>query len=114
MPRQSKARAVFKTDAMAENGIVAIGGWLVPESGNTLEARWFFFEVTEQSLPVVFHKGKDQAFRFIATLELLGTLLGMQAFVWNNDLKDCSAEVSICALTDNLGNKFALQKFLTT
>eukprot|EP00973_Karenia_brevis_P046477 6445237-Karenia_brevis.AAC.1 len=53
---QPKARAVFKTDAMAENGMVAIGGWLVPISGNTREARCFFLEVTESSLPIVFHK----------------------------------------------------------
>ena len=61
----------------------------------------------------MFQKGKDQAFRYIATLELLGTLLGMQAFVWDSGDADSFVEVSATALTDNLGNKYALQKFLT-
>eukprot|EP00973_Karenia_brevis_P061627 8570407-Karenia_brevis.AAC.1 len=111
---QPKVRGVFKTDAMAENGIVAVGGGLVPPGGDTRDARWFFFEVSETSFPIVFQKGKDQAFRFITTLVLLGTLLGMQVFVWSNNLKDGAAEAGICALTDNLGNKFALQECLTT
>eukprot|EP00973_Karenia_brevis_P047333 6571296-Karenia_brevis.AAC.1 len=75
--------------------MVGIGGWLVPESGETLEASWFFVEITESSLPVVYHKGKDQTFRFIATLELLGTLLGMQAFVWGSNQKDLAAVANI-------------------
>ena len=82
--------------------------------GDTRQAKWFFFEVTASALPIVFQKGKDQAFMYIATLELLGTLLGMQAFVWGSDVADSFVEVSAIALTDNLGNKFALQKFLTT
>eukprot|EP00973_Karenia_brevis_P072100 10016575-Karenia_brevis.AAC.1 len=80
---------------MAESGRVAIGGWLVPENYNTPEARWFFLEVPEQSLPIVSHERKDRAFRSIASLEPLGMLLGRPAFVGSNNLKGCFAEVSI-------------------
>eukprot|EP00973_Karenia_brevis_P086972 12060779-Karenia_brevis.AAC.1 len=38
----------------------------------------------------------------------------MQAFVWSKGHEDQAAIADISALTDNLGNKFALQKLLTT
>eukprot|EP00973_Karenia_brevis_P090458 12402686-Karenia_brevis.AAC.1 len=79
---------------MAEKGMVSIGGWLVTESGCTQDSKWFHLEVSEDTLPVVYQKGKSQAFRYIATLELLGTLCGMQAFVWNSEQQDQSAEAT--------------------
>eukprot|EP00973_Karenia_brevis_P094021 12420329-Karenia_brevis.AAC.1 len=99
---------------MAEKGRVSIGGWLVAESGCTRDSMWFHLEVSEDTLPVVYQKGKTQAFRYIATLELLGTLCGMQAFVWNSERHDQSAEATCCAITDNLGNQFAWRKQLST
>ena len=37
---------LFRLDAKAENGLVAIGGWKVPESGRSMDADWFALELT--------------------------------------------------------------------
>eukprot|EP00973_Karenia_brevis_P047237 6556415-Karenia_brevis.AAC.1 len=73
---------------------------------------WFHLRVREADLPVIFDRGADQTFRHIAALELMGTLCGLQAFVWS---KGKSHEQIVAqAATDNQGNSQAVRKGLST
>ena len=96
-----------------KNGLVAIGGWKVPESGRTLDADWFALELTRATAPWAFARGEP--FRTIASLELLGTLVSLVVFVPITERKgDAAALVSLTCSTDNQGNSFLLDKLLTT
>eukprot|EP00973_Karenia_brevis_P038773 5351123-Karenia_brevis.AAC.1 len=65
---------------MADGDEVALGGFEVSSTGALFGSRWFYVKIDRSCLPVVFSKGQDQAYRYIATLELLGTLCGLVAF----------------------------------
>ena len=79
-----------------------------------MSARWFFVKLAKHSAPWAFEKGEP--FRTIASLELLGSLLGVMLLVD----KDGRAQgnhggvLSVGALTDNSGNRFAVTKMLST
>eukprot|EP00973_Karenia_brevis_P011674 1580293-Karenia_brevis.AAC.1 len=63
-----------------------MGGWLVVDGDNTSQCPWFHLTIRENDVPVMFDRGSDQTFRHIAALELMGTLCGLQAFVWTPEL----------------------------
>ena len=101
----------LRSDAKAEGEKIVIGGYATHDaSGQPLEhknAAWFMVELNRTSAP----------FRTIASLELLGTLISimvlMKGEVSNERFTQCGT-LSVGALTDNLGNRFAVAKLLTT
>eukprot|EP00973_Karenia_brevis_P080039 11104455-Karenia_brevis.AAC.1 len=82
-----------------------MGGWLILDGSNTKECPWFHLKVRETDLPVIFDQGADQTFRHIAALELMGTLCGLQAFVWSRERSH--EQIIARAATDNQGNSQA-------
>eukprot|EP00973_Karenia_brevis_P001793 244073-Karenia_brevis.AAC.1 len=46
-----RRKRLFKTDAMAEKGMVSIGGGLVTESGCAQDSGWFHLGVSEDTPP---------------------------------------------------------------
>ena len=104
---------VFRLDAKADNGSVAIEGWRIPKSGKTMDATWFALELTRATAPWAFARGEP--FRTIASLELLGTLVSLVVLVPLSERRgDVAATVSLTCSTDNQGNSFLLDKLLTT
>lgn len=89
--------------------LVTIGGY-----DGAQEARWFFVKLTKHSAPWAFEKGEP--FRSIASFELLGSLLGVMLLVdKSGKAQGCHGGVlSVGALTDNSGNRFAVTKMLCT
>eukprot|EP00973_Karenia_brevis_P058759 8183194-Karenia_brevis.AAC.1 len=70
----SKPTVSVYTDAMAEHGKAAMGGWQEHESGELSQCSWFYYEFLPEREPWLFSLGKDQLHRRIAALEMLGTL----------------------------------------
>jgi hypothetical protein len=105
-------REWFRSDAKAEGGRAWVGGWEIPPSGNTQDARWFALEILPTDAPWVFAKKGDPQ-RVIAALELLGSLLCIVLF----DPERKAGGPSHCVLTgatDNLGNSFIVRKLAST
>ena len=108
----------FRSDAKAEGELVTIGGYEThTEEGAPIEAqeaRWFFVKLSKHTAPWAFEKGEP--FRAIASLELLGSLLGVMLLVDENGRAQGShgGVLSVGALTDNSGNRFAVTKMLST
>jgi len=102
---------LFKTDARADEEEAWVGGWEPHQSGNLKKSRWFALQVTRDWAPWAFIKNNPQ--RLIASLELLGTLLGVIFFSdkWSNGSR---GSVVGRAITDNLGNSFIVSKQMTT
>jgi len=76
------------------------------------KAKWFFVELHAETTGWVFSKSGDPQ-RVIATLELLGSLLCLVAFDFRAS-EQCRGIQTISGTTDNQGNSFALQKFMST
>ena len=108
-----KLGEVFRLDAKAEGEQVAVGGWRCRGVSSTHEASWFAVKLNRRNAPWAFTRG--EAFRTIASLELLGVLLGVMVL-----MPEISAEqeslgsVSLTCGTDNQGNTYLLDKLLTT
>jgi hypothetical protein len=102
---------LFKTDARADEEEAWVGGWEPHQSGDLKKSRWFALQVTRDWAPWAFIKNNPQ--RLIASLELLGTLLGVIFFSdkWSNGSR---GSVVGRAITDNLGNSFIVSKQMTT
>ena len=106
-----KQGILFKTDARADETGAWVGGWEPHPSGNLKHSRWFALEVTKGWAPWAFIKNNPQ--RVIASLELLGTLLGIIFF--SDRWSRCSqGSVLGKAITDNLGNSFIVAKQMST
>ncbi|MDE0916488.1 MAG: hypothetical protein OSB57_15045 [Planctomycetota bacterium] len=105
---------VFRLDAKASNEMVAIGGWRCKGHARTVEAEWFAVELTRKNAPWAFQKG--ESFRTIASLELLGALVGLMVLVPEGDraTKNGCGLMTLSCGTDNLGNTFLLDRMLTT
>jgi hypothetical protein len=104
---------VFRMDAKAEGEKVVIGGWLSQGGRKTREAPWFSLELTRATAPWAFARGEP--FRTIASLELLGSLVGLMVLVPHTAPKgDTSAVISLSCGTDNQGNSHLLDRMLTT
>ena len=104
---------VFRLDAKAEGENVAIGGWRCRSGRPTREAEWFSVALNRRNAPWAFARG--EAFRTIASLELLGALVSVMVLM---PVADCSAATMGLATftcgTDNQGNSFLLDKLMTT
>ena len=105
---------VFRLDAKAEGDSVAIGGWLSKGSSCTKKAPWFSVSLNRRNAPWAFMKG--ETFRVIASLELLGALVGLMVLLPLVDQGpgEASALLGLSCGTDNLGNTFLLDRMLTT
>ena len=66
---------VFRLDAKAEGEQVAVGGWRCRGAASTHEASWFAVKLNRRNAPWAFTRG--EAFRTIASLELLGGIAGL-------------------------------------
>jgi hypothetical protein len=102
---------LFRTDAKAENGKAYVGGWECLQGKPTAECRWFYLEIRECDFPWVFVKKDPQ--RFIAALELMGTILAVLLFspAWPTNL---TAWFSVTGSTDNQSMAYAVTKMLST
>ena len=78
------------------------------------EARWFFLKLNRHNAPWVFTKGEP--FRTIASLEMLGSLLGIMLLLSDSNGSEdhFGGSISVGGLTDNIGNRFVLARMLTT
>ena len=103
---------LFKSDAKAEGGRATIGGWECRGGVPPILARWFQVEIFEATTPWVFAKHGDPQ-RIIAALELLGTLLCLLLFNFKEESPH-SGVTTISGTTDNRGNSFAMNKFMST
>ena len=105
---------VFRLDAKAEGESVAIGGWRCRGAKRTVDATWFAISLNRRNAPWAFQKG--EAFRTIASLELLGVLVGLMLLVPDSDLalRNGTGLLTLSCGTDNLGNTFLLDRLLTT
>ena len=116
-PRQGQAVERFRSDAKAEGEDIVIGGWEVRDrSGKemtTKEARWFRLKLDRFSAPWAYRRGEP--YRAIASLELLGSLISAKVFLEpEEDLAWASGSLSAGAVTDNQGNRFVLNRLMTT
>lgn len=79
----------------------------------TQEARWFKVVLDRASAPWAYRRGEP--FRVIAALELLGTLLSIKVFIAKGErVARAMGKISAGASTDNQGNRFVLNRFMTT
>ena len=104
---------VFRLDAKAEGEEVAIGGWRSIGAKRTEDAPWFAVRLNRRNAPWAFARG--EAFRTIASLELLGALVGLMVLVPDDLLRaETVGTATFTCGTDNQGNSFLLDKLLTT
>ena len=89
----------------------------------TYEARWFKVELGRATAPWAYKRGEP--FRVIAALELLGTLLSIKVLMQDATAGTAAGaaagtaakafgRISAGASTDNQGNRFILNKLMTT
>ena len=109
--RAQPAGILFKTDASADEHSAWVGGWEPHVSGDTKRSRWFALKVTPDWAPWAFIKKNPQ--RVIASLELLGTVLGVMRFS-DRWVKGCRGTMVGRAITDNMGNSFVVAKQMST
>ena len=108
----------FRTDAKAEGDLVTVGGYQTNDGwGRSIahsDAKWFYVHLTRKNAPWAFCKGEP--FRTIASLELLGSLLGIMLLLDGDEDPElrCTARISVGGITDNAGNRFAVARLLTT
>ena len=103
---------LFRSDAKAEDGEVAVGGWECRGGVHPSTARWFAVSLTQQNAPWLFCKGEP--FRIIAALELLATLISVVVFMEDGVPGEGCGAVTGTAVTDNKGNAYVVQKMMTT
>ena len=78
------------------------------------EAKWFYLNLDRSSAPWAFARGEP--FRAIASLELLGTMVGMMLLVEESAGTEqyFACSLSVGSITDNNGNRYAVTKMLST
>ena len=104
-------REAFRIDAKAEGDHIMIGGWEILEEGKEEKGRWFAIELNRKNAPWAYLKGDP--FRNIASLELCAVLTAVMLF--GDKLVDvtCKNRLMLTASTDNLGNTYVLQHFMS-
>ena len=102
----------FRLDAKAEGEEVAIGGWRSIGNSRTRDAPWFAVRLNRRNAPWAFARG--EAFRTVASLELLGALVGLMVLCPSFSSADAVGTATLSCGTDNQGNSFLLDKCLTT
>ena len=108
----SESKRDFLADAMASDTRVGIGGWERIEGRPASESPWFAEEFTPAAAPWIFTQGRDQAFRKIAALELIGTIACVRLF--GDRERHGGKAVVLSGQTDNKGNSHILAKLMTT
>ena len=108
---QSEEEA-FRADAKAEQETVGLGGWETRGDKRPSQARWFSIFLTKKNAPWVFEGGEP--YTKIATLELLATMISVIAFPPVEEDKCTNEVLTFSAATDNLGNRHAVSKLMTT
>ena len=104
---------VFRMDAKAEGDNVVIGGWRSINGTKAADAAWFSVTLTRSTAPWAFARGEP--FRAIASLELLGTLVGLMVLVPEAAaIGETAASLSLTCGTDNQGNSYLLDRMMTT
>lgn len=104
---------LFRLDAKAEGEDVAVGGWFSRGVTRTWDAPWFATKLNRRNAPWAFSRG--EAFRTIASLELLGALLGLMVLGPEpNYDKEFLVTSLIACDTDNRSNSFLLDRMITT
>ena len=113
-PRRAKdVEEVFRLDAKAEGEEVAIGGWRCLGVSKTQDASWFAVRLNRRNAPWAFQRG--EAFRTIASLELLGALVGLMVLVPDDLLKaESVGTATFTCGTDNQGNSHLVDRLITT
>ncbi len=105
-----------RVDAKADGADVAIGGWLPRRDANGILSKaaspWFSIRVEESTTPWAFCRS-GEAFRTIAALEALATLVAVVVFAPLLPRRS-STPVVVTSVTDNQGNGFALTRLMTT
>ena len=91
---------------------ITVGGWEVFGAKGPEDARWFSVKVTRKSCPWLYLKGEP--FRTIAAAELLAVTLAVMVFKEAAAWRNCEGRFSISGFTDNAGNTFVVNKFLST
>ena len=103
----TRRREVFRTDARAEGEEIWLGGWAL-DSDEIKECRWFSERLDCRRFPWL--KGGGEAYRQIAALELLATLVAVVVF----GIDEGPAKYHCSAATDNKGNSHVVARLLTT
>ena len=107
--------ALFRLDEKAEGDEVCVGGWLCRGGLTTREAPWFSVRLNKRTAPWAYARGEP--FRTIASLELLGALLGVMVLLPLQDYEGESATSGLVTLgcaTDNQGNSFLVDRLMTS
>ena len=104
----------FLADARADGETVVIGGYAVESSQllETKKAPWYCIQLDRENCSWAFAK-QGQAYRCIAALELLATLVCLMVFCSRNETAT-ETEIAMSAFTDNLGNEGLVVKNLTS
>ena len=77
--RTANLGEVFRLDGKAEGEVVCIGGWRCRPGRPTRECEWFSVRLDRRNAAWAFVRG--EACRTIATLELLGALVGVMVLM---------------------------------
>ena len=117
VPSMSRAPKIekFRADAKAEGADVVVGGWEIPPSGNTKDARWYSVRLDRRTAPWAYQSGEP--FRAIAALEMFATILCILLFiepVVDDDTNNSEASIAFTGATENLGSSQAFAKSLST
>ena len=103
---------LFRVDAKAEGNVIALGGWSLEAGPSPSSARWFSLRLSPTTAPWAFEK---ESFRYIASFELLATLIALMVFVEPAGPAGLSRGiVGFSAGTDNQGNAWLIERFMTT
>ena len=104
---------VFRLDAKAEGEKVAIRGWRCAGASSTKDAAWFAVKLDRRNAPWAFARG--EAFRTVASLELLGVLVGVMVLMPEVPFDaESIGTITLTCGTDDQGNMFLTDKLLTT
>ena len=99
-----------RADAQAEGEDVAMVGRECRNDTPPESARWWYLRINRKDHPWVYAGG--ESYRKIATLELIATLLSDLAFSSDDDKG--FKKLRLVGATDNLGNKGAVARCMTT
>ena len=92
---------------------VAIGGWRCREGTPTRKSEWFAVSLNRRNAPWAFSRG--EAFRTIASLELLGALVSVMVLFPVAEVDTSSVGMaSMSCGTHSQSNSFLLDKLMTT
>ena len=106
---------LFRLDAKAEGDEVCVGGWLCAGGLSTRQAPWFSVRLNKANAPWAYARGEP--FRTIASLELLGALLGVMLLLPLGDFgrqAGTTGLITVGCATDNQGNSYLVDRLMTT